>query len=78
MVIVDRIEEAYAVCESGNGPVTLPLAQLPEELREGDVLVCGPEGWRIDRQATDDRRAAMVRKSRRIFRRRDEASKEPL
>ena len=77
MMIVDRIEEETAVCEDGEVRMELSLSQLPAEVREGDVLVSGPEGWQIDRQATEARRTAMIRRSRRLFHRRDEATKEP-
>ncbi|MDD6034499.1 MAG: DUF3006 domain-containing protein [Oscillospiraceae bacterium] len=77
MMIVDRIEGETAVCEDGGSRTELSLSQLPAGVREGDVLVFGPEGWQIDRQATDARRAAMIRRSRRLFHRRNEVSKEP-
>lgn len=77
MMIVDRIEGETAVCEDGGVRTELSLSQLPAGVREGDVLVSGPEGWQIDRQATEARRTAVIRRSRRLFHRRNEASKEP-
>lgn len=58
MLIIDRLEEGIAVCEPENGPmVELPLAKLPQGVREGDVLIPNGEGYRIDLEETRRRRA---------------------
>lgn len=38
MIVVDRIEGDMAVLEIGGKCVDVPLAALPEGLREGDLL----------------------------------------
>ena len=43
----------FAVCEDDGGEMRdISLAELPEEVREGDVLVPGPEGYRVDAEET--------------------------
>ena len=44
MLIVDRIEAPLAVCEGDGGQVEIPLSELPETVREGDVLIRTEEG----------------------------------
>ena len=65
MLIVDRIEGGFAVCEDDGGEMRdISLAELPEEVREGDVLVPGPEGYRVDAEETRrlrEENAALVR-----------------
>lgn len=60
MLIVDRLEGEYAVCEN---PETqqyskLPKVLLPQGLREGDCLLETPEGWKLDAAETLRRRRA--------------------
>jgi len=38
MIVVDRIEGERAVLSFGGELIDVPLAALPKELREGDVL----------------------------------------
>ncbi len=53
MLIIDRIEGGFAVCEDDGGEHrVISLAELPAEVREGDVLVPGPEGYRVDEAET--------------------------
>lgn len=67
MLIVDRIEGEYAVCETANGIKNILLALLPEGVRGGDVLVQTENGYRIDREQTEKRRAAAAAKLRRLI-----------
>ncbi len=62
MFIVDRIEEDLAVLEElgeDGIPKTkpIPLAWLPEDIREGDVLYKHKDGYVIDEEQTQKRRA---------------------
>ena len=61
-VIIDRIEEEIAVLEESlpTGEVSerrIPMAWLPENAREGDVLVRTGEGYAVDEKTTAKRRA---------------------
>lgn len=58
MLIIDRFEGEYAVCEEqGGGFKKIPKVFLPAGSREGDCLVPLPGGqWQVDRAATAERR----------------------
>ena len=38
MMIIDRFEGDFAVVETDNGMVNIPLSELPDGAKEGDVL----------------------------------------
>lgn len=61
---IDRFEEGLAVCETPDGRMeNIPLAELPPEAAEGDLLRQGDDGqWEIDHPATEARREAMRQK----------------
>lgn len=67
MLIVDRIEGEYAVCETANGIQSIPIALLPDGVRGGVVLVQTESGYRIDQEQTEKRRAAAAAKLRRLI-----------
>ncbi len=54
---IDRLEEKVAVCEDDNRQRReIPLADLPEGVKEGDVL-CRVDGrYRVDHRETERRR----------------------
>lgn len=58
MLIIDRFEGEYAVCEEEGGSFRkLPKVYLPAGCREGDCLTASPDGqWQVDRAATAQRR----------------------
>ena len=60
MLIIDRLEGEYAVCENPETEtfVHLPKVLLPRGVGEGDCLVEGPEGWKLDAAETLRRRKA--------------------
>lgn len=73
MTIVDRIEEGFAVCETDGGQQLIPLADLPADVREGDVLEEIEAGrWFINHFATESRRDEARRRVRLLFHPRDE------
>ena len=63
MIIIDRFEGEYAVCEEESGSFTrLPKVFLPRGCREGDCLTPTPDGsWQVDRAATMERRKEIQR-----------------
>ncbi len=61
-IIIDRIEEEIAVLEESDptGEVRerrIPMIWLPEDVREGDVLVRTGSGYAVDEKETEKRRA---------------------
>lgn len=70
--IVDRFEGALALCETPGGVMEkLPRESLPPDAAEGDLLFWEEGRWRVDRQATENRRAALAAKRGRL-RKKDE------
>lgn len=61
MIIIDRFEGEYAVCEEESGGFQkIPKVFLPGGCREGDCLTSRPDGsWQVDRAATAQRRKQM-------------------
>ena len=67
MVILERFEGDIAVLETDNGSLNISRAELPEEVCDGDVLVFSGDCWSIDREKTNERRAAMRSRMRRLI-----------
>ena len=57
-LILDRIEESYAICEDMDTRETLsyPAGLLPEGVSPGDVLQYDGSGFTIDHEETETRR----------------------
>lgn len=66
MIVIDRFEGQYAVCETEHGMRNIPAADLPDDVREGDVLNDTLEGYRKDSEETQKRRDAAAEKLRRL------------
>ncbi|MBR3835862.1 MAG: DUF3006 domain-containing protein [Clostridia bacterium] len=65
---VDRIEEAFAVCEDENGAFeNIGLAALPENVREGDILLKTDDGYTILADETEERRQRLAKLQKSIF-----------
>ena len=58
-MIVDRLEEGFAVCEKEDGSfVNIPLGQIAGAVREGDLLVSLEKGgYQVDEAATKAQQA---------------------
>ena len=57
VVIVDRLEEKFAVCEKEDLSImNIPTEKLPEDVNEGDILVIDGENIFVDKEATNIRR----------------------
>lgn len=57
MIIIDRFEEGFALCEKdGEDFVKIPKELLPKEAKEGDVIVFSEEKYIIDINATEKRK----------------------
>lgn len=56
-LIIDRIEEEYAVCELENRQMkNIPLKDIPFIPREGDVLIVDGNNYRFDVEETERRK----------------------
>lgn len=65
---VDRIMEGIAVLEKEDeSHVEVPVSELPEGVREGNIL-CFVDGvYRVDAEAESDARRRIVSKQRSVF-----------
>ena len=65
---IDRIEENIAVCEGDDGNVLkLKLDELPENIREGDIIEKTENGFIIDADETQLRRKKMAEMQKKLF-----------
>ena len=65
---VERIEENVALCEDDLGKtVKLRLDELPENIREGDIIVRSENGYTIDSDETSVRRKKMAEMQKKLF-----------
>ena len=65
---VERIEEKVALCEDDLGKtVKLRLDELPENIREGDIIVRTENGYTIDTDETSVRRKKMAEMQKKLF-----------
>lgn len=59
-VIIDRFEGNFAVCEKEDMSMTnIPKDKLPEEAKEGDILLIEVDNIVVDKEATKTRRAEL-------------------
>lgn len=67
-LIVDRLEEGYAVCEQEDrSMVRIPTDRLPAGVREGDVLAAQGGRYRADQAAAQKRKDEIENKRRLLF-----------
>ena len=68
MVIVDRIEGAFAVCEMDDKSMqNIALSELPAGIKEGDVLAVDNGTYVIDAKQTKERSERIAQKMNRLF-----------
>ena len=69
MFIIDRFEGDFAVVETDNGLINIPLSDLPEGAKEGDVLRKDNDTMRfdIDVEDTAARKKRIEGKMNRLF-----------
>lgn len=68
MIIVDRIEGAFAVCEMDDKSMqNIALAELPVGVKEGDVLAVENGAYVIDVKQTKERSERIAQKMNRLF-----------
>ena len=65
---VERIEENVALCEDDlSKTVKLRLDELPENIREGDIIVRTENSYTIDSDETSVRRKKMAEMQKKLF-----------
>lgn len=68
MIIVDRIEGAFAVCEMDDKSMqNIALSELPAGIKEGDVLAVDNGTYVIDAKQTRERSERIAQKMNRLF-----------
>lgn len=68
MIIVDRIEGAFAVCEMDDKSMqNIALSELPAGVKEGDVLAVENGAYVIDAKQTKERTERIAQKMNRLF-----------
>ena len=60
MHIIDRFEGDTAVIENGEEMIDIPRFLLPENAKEGDIIIQNGGGYIIDETATDKRRQEIL------------------
>ena len=69
MLVIDRFEGGFAVCEREGGAMAdVKRAFLPKEAREGDVIILSADGsYIIDEKETARRRSENAKLQRALF-----------
>ena len=67
MTIIDRFENNKAVLEIDGGMIEIERSQLPENAREGDVIIENDGIWSVDVPATEKRRSDMRELMKRLM-----------
>mgnify|MGYP003100546725 FL=1 len=66
--IIDRLEECLAICENEQKEmISIPLAQLPKAIKEGDIIYEAEGIYSIDKEGTEERRRNMRNKLMGLF-----------
>jgi len=61
MIIIDRIDNGFAICEiDQNRHIDIPLNLIEGSPKEGDVLIKKGENYIIDRAKTETRRKKII------------------
>ena len=66
--IIDRLEDALAMCEDENGEITpISRKKIPAEAKEGDILREEDGSFILSPQETEDRRREMKKRLMNLF-----------
>ena len=60
MLIIDRFEGDIAVIENGDEMIDIPRLLLPENAKEGDVIIQSGGGYIVDSGSAEKRRQEML------------------
>lgn len=67
MLIVDRLEGDFAVCETDDGFINIPLCDISDKVKSGDILVKNGEKYAVDKAAAAARRKELFLKQNKLF-----------
>ena len=72
MLVIDRFENGFAVCEDDTATCRIPREFLPPQATEGDVLEQKDGAYLINAGATEHRRKAAAQRLKRLLGREDD------
>ena len=67
MLIIDRFEGDFAVCEQDGGHKNIPIQKINGAPREGDVLIENGDRYEISKEETTRRRKKMIERQNGLF-----------
>jgi hypothetical protein len=67
MLMVDRFEGEYAILEDNNNHYEIKRSELPEDCKEGDVIVTKDGFYVVDDEQTALRRQAILKLQRGLW-----------
>ena len=67
MLVIDRFENGYAVCENEEGTFRIPKEIIAPCAKEGDVLDCEGGTYKVNAGATEHRRLLAKQKLKRLL-----------
>jgi len=68
MIVIDRIENGFAICEINGVMTDIPLTKIRPHAREGDILIYNGESslYTVDHSATEERKAVISERFARL------------
>ena len=70
-MVIDRIEGDYAVAENGDTMIDILLSELPENVREGDMLVISHGKYIVNNKAADELKDELSARLDNLFKRKN-------
>lgn len=67
MIIIDRFEGEFAVCESDGGMIDIKRSLLPDDAREGSVITQKNGKYVIDADAENARKSRLFDMQNELF-----------
>lgn len=67
MMIIDRFEGEFAVCELNGKLCNILKNQIDGNPKEGDVLISQGDRYSVSKEDTRRRRSKMIEKQRKLF-----------
>lgn len=67
-IIIDRFEGEYAVCETEEKKfIDIPKIDIPVGAKEGDILSKSDNGYKIEKDETNEKRQAIKTRMNKLF-----------
>ena len=67
MFVIDRIEGSTAVLEQNGTLQNIPLQELPDGAKEGDMLEQTPDGWVLCPEQAAERRTLLAKRRKQLL-----------